>query len=443
MGLCQIKVRPMATPQQARSSSFSPYYRDLASELMEHTWVAVLYAVGCVIFSYLLGFFSSPSAIFIAAEIPTVCIATAVLREDERLSVRVPLVWCLTAIFSWGIEMSSTESNLYNEIAVSALVILFGYWLGRAVIGSIAEFKKDSLHESLAYIIANLASVWGATLIIARLAALIIHPILISIIEPTQVGTVLLTVLRMAQAISLWNWLPLGVFLFGIALFAAIRFQDDPYKPRTYAEVLPTKLPPVMNELAAMVRLPAWLCIVILGFVVHFVQQAWISFRDFLSVWVGRMILILLSLVFPTALITLAHFIFLWASQGISEYLSGKVESAGDRIFLIVGVHCFTLVALCLYVVAVVALALEIMPVPVKQVLGMIKSFVFQTGFPAANAVGRSFSLFGILFIAIPIGSLLPGSHGFGAFSITYAGIVFGAAIYLASKSKKVSDGAR
>jgi len=418
----------------------APYYRDLVSELTGHSWIGVIYAVGSIVFLYLLGFNSKPNALFVAAEIPAACIVTAVLRHDPRLRIRVPLIWCLTAAFVWALPKSVPEMASFkwpNEIAALSLALLFGYWLVRAIRGSIVESKEGHRESSAAAIVANLASIWGATLIVVHLASLFITPYLIPIIEPTTVGRPLVQISAIARRISLWNWLPPGLLLFGLVFFAALRFKDDPYRPRNYQEVLTLNLPPVLNELVAALRLPVWLCVVVLGFVIHFVKQVWLSFVDFFDEWLGRTSLIFLALVVPTVLICLAHYTILKSAEAIAGYLSGEVAARTAKIVLLLTVHIYILAGMCLYLIAAVACALEIVRLPLRQVGKTVKGFIVHTGLPAGNAVGRSFSLYGILFLAVPIASILPGGPGIGLFSIVYGAILLLAAFIVVSLKVK------
>src|SRR5579872_3589580 len=244
-------------------------YHDLATGLMKHTWIAILYAFGCLIGVYILGITANASIIFLAVQIPTVGITTAVLRDNKRLRWRVPLVWTITAMFVWGYSQSSptaTSQGSSNEVAACSLFALIGLWFVRGVNGSINEFKNNR-QSPLAVSIGNTLSAWGATLQVAFLSLILIKAALIPFLKSTIVGVPLMTLLAAITLTSPVSWFPLGLLLIGLTLFAAVRFKDDPYLPKGYADVLPLKLPPLINELFSALRLPTWLCTVIFGFV--------------------------------------------------------------------------------------------------------------------------------------------------------------------------------
>lgn len=234
---------------------------------------------------------------------------------------------------------------------------------------------------------------------------------------------------------SPWSWFPMGILLFGLVLQAALLFKTDPYVPKNFEDVLAGEVPLLLAPVIAVLRLPTWLCVVLAGFISHFVRLLWESFGVFLDRWVGRLVLILLGLLLPTLLLAVAHWAVLAAMSYVTIYLSPNGDTLGNTVLTLVMVHVLALVSMCLFITAPVPLTLEIMPTPIRKIPALIESFLEADGKPAANSVGRTFSLYGSLVLAVPLAALLPGGSSLGAFSFTYIFIIVVAlGIYLFNK---------
>ena len=396
-------------------------YPDLATNLMRHAWVVLLYAVACIVIVYLLGVWGNRFALFFAAELPMLLVTAAVLRPNDSLRIRVPWNWILTATIALAYA-DAVRPEPYSwscEVVAIATSVLILYWFIRAILGSSVELRHRG-QSSFAEGIAGVISVWGATLQIAVLASLAMKPFLMPVLASSVSGKPLLAALRQLKLFSPWSWFPVGLLFLGLGLYASLRFQSDPYTPKNFGEVLKVKLPELLDLLFNALRLPTWVMVVIFGFLVHFVKQLWLSFRQFIEYWMGRFVLILCALVAPTALIMAAHFSVIAVSAQIEAYLPNPPADLSATVVTVLQVHALILLSLCLYIVSTIPLALPIEPVSITKVSQMIRSFSRSDGYPAANAVGRAYSLFGLLIIAVPIASLVPGAPRIGAFALAY-----------------------
>ena len=218
---------------------------------------------------YGLGQWVSATLLFLAAEIPMFALTSWIVRSNPRLRYCGPFLWALTVTLVWSYHWSK-ESRPNDFVAISFGVLL-AYFLERAVMGSAEEFASHRHDESLATLLAALLSAWGATLQVVVLFSFLITPILKPVIEATWLGGILLEMLQAFRRTSPWSLLPSGLLLLGLCLYAAARLQTDPYHVVNYSEVLVTERSAVMSVFLMGLRLPTWVCVVVGGFVLHFV----------------------------------------------------------------------------------------------------------------------------------------------------------------------------
>jgi hypothetical protein len=91
-------------------------------------------------------------------------------------------------------------------------------------------------------------------------------------------------------------------------------------------------------------------------------------------------------------------------------------------VFLVA--HLLILWALFMYVVSLAPLGIDVFPVSARKAISYVSEYLHEEGFVVAEAVGKAFALYGIIFIAVPVAALLPGGGGWGIFSLCYLGII-------------------
>jgi hypothetical protein len=413
-------------------------YRDLPAALTRHSWLALCYALVLVLVIYGLGRWLSASLLFLFFQLPTLAAAIYVTSGDPYLRFRLPLLWILTAVITWSY---STAKSLRGvawpvEILSAGIVLLVAYWLINAVRKSKAEFreKKEGANSTSAF--AWLFSAWGATLQIVFLALLPLKHFLQAMLSRSIVGVYLIQALEMIRLTSPMMWLPSGLLVMGLIFFAVLRFADYPYHAVDYKTVLPSKLPPGLNEVLAAIRVPVWLVVVIIGFLIHFVMLLRQVLIDFGDEWLGRFLLVLSALAFPVAILVFGHTSFFWATEQIHANLSGSAGSFWLSLLLLLTIHLLVLLGLFLYVVASAPLGMNVFPISTSWVGFYIKGYLRNEGFPAAQAIGKAFALYGIVFLAIPLATLLPGGSSWGIFSSTYTLMIIGVSVGYVLKEK-------
>ena len=160
-------------------------YPDVAASLTSHTWLVLLYAVGCALAVYVVQWWATPEVLFWALQLPTLAMTTAVVRTNKVLRWRVPGTWLVTAFLAWGYSryrpFPEQDGGWPAEIVSVTVIVILVHWLARAVDASITEFRENHrLNErgSLAPAVADLFSVWGATLMIAAVGSSIVRAFL-------------------------------------------------------------------------------------------------------------------------------------------------------------------------------------------------------------------------------------------------------------------------
>lgn len=268
--------------------------------------------------------------------------------------------------------------------------------------------------------VADLLSVWGATLQVVLLITIAVKPILPEVLFKAPPGVLVADVLLLLSLTSPWAWLPIGPFLFGLVLCASLRIRYDPYSAPDYARVLPIDVPTVFIPLVHTIRLPVWIAIVIGGFVAHFGKHIWMSICSFADRWLGRLVLMMAGLVLPTVSISAGHFMILIAMDLVKDHVMNIRGDLKGDIGDFLAIHVSILFGLCLYFVGVIPLALEVKPIDIRNVFGLMGNTATHVGLPAAFALGKSFAPYGFMVIAVPVGALIPGGARPGLFSAIY-----------------------
>jgi hypothetical protein len=411
-------------------------YRDLPAALTRHSSLALTYALLSVTLIYTLGIWPSPSLLFFAFIAPTMIAVIYVLGSSRALRLRLMIIWLSTTLIAWASRIDQTPwtANLLS-VAMTGLLI---YWLVLAVDASVADFGNQFRDQNGIAAVAWLLSTWGATLQLAFIALLIVRYLLGDQLSHSSIGSRLIGVLRLVRLTSPVTWLPSGILIVGIIFFAVSRFADLPYEATDFKNVLPAKLPPVVSEIVAAIRIPLWLVVVIIGFLGHFVTLLWQSLLEFGDKWLGRFALVCIALVTPVILLVVGHLSFLRAMSIVSINLSHGSGGLWAAAAMIMAVHSLILLALFLYVLATASPGLDILPIPIRMVPSVLIDYLVREGFPAAQATGKAFALYGIVFLAVPLASLLPGGAGWGTFSSCYTVLVIlVASFYLSGRARK------
>ncbi len=404
-----------------RNSVMTARFPDLAAWLTSQTPIALIYSIGCILIVYAVNHWANEVVLFLITELPTLLAMAYVVSASHSLRFRVPFLQFLSAVFMWTYAGSTAESGGWAAVISSVcLLAFFGYCITRAVTGSMQEFRENVSTEPVTPALALLFTAWGATAQVVMIVLALVKTVL-PVPDQSIAGLAVRGLLSVSPAHSLLSIVPIGLLVLGLLLYTALRFKDEPYDPPDYATVAKLRVHPVVDPILAAVCIPVWVAVVILGFVFQFFTHLWSSIRDFFVGWFGRLMLILVGLVFPVATMLIGHQCLRAAMRSVMEVVSLSGESNQVGQFVII--HSFALLALSLYVVAVAPMSVEVVQEPPLAAIGRIAQSLREEGFPASNAVGRAFALYGVVFLAVPTANLLPGSKGFGFFSIVYSAV--------------------
>lgn len=429
-GIVAIEVKEKkakAKPKKNNALTHPKTYRDLLYRLTQHAWVAFAFVIVLILFTYVVGLWRSPSLFFLAVELPVIVAVSYVLSGNPRLRLVAPFLWIVTALMALGYF---APTDLFSQDAVvellpACLLLLFCFWLVRAVHGTKREFTEAWANRTLPEAVADIITLWGATLQISLILLAAAETVFQAQVARAVLGVYLLEVLRLIRLASPIAWTPLGLVLLGLTLYSLIRFSRNPYVARDYREILPFDNEiPVLSELIAAVRLPIWLVVVIIGFVKHFVALTWESLKDFAQLWLGRLVLIGVGLVLPTATLVLGHAAIFRALSRVGLYLADQDRWWLGTALTVILVHSLFLLGLALFVACVAPMAVRIQAISLGETIETLRVYFLEEGLPAAQAVGKAFVLFGLVIIAVPMAALLPGGASWGAFSALYAAIV-------------------
>lgn len=399
-------------------------FPDLATDLMQHTWLALLYTVLCVAVIYTLGRLATSLSIFVAIQVPTVAAVSAATFRSRHAFPRVPFVWLVTAVLILTFFSEVGDRSWTPAAFAVAAATLVAYSVWRAILGTGREYgqRKDAL--GLPATIAVLIASWGATVQIAVLASLSIRGEMLDLLCATGIGNLLIESLTLITLTSPTAWFPSGIILLGVITLVAIRFAADPYRPRDFDEILSEPSSDAVAVLFNILRFPTWMVMIILGFLAHFAKHLWLALGFFMNDYLGRFLFLIFTIVLPILGLSLSHWCCWIVADTVRDYLGTANHSIPATVAVFLAIHTFALTALSLYAVSAGPLLMRIEPGFLKLAAHAVLAYASHEVLLAANAIGRVFSLFGILFVALPVAALLPGSPRFGPFSITYSVIV-------------------
>jgi hypothetical protein len=297
------------------------------------------------------------------------------------------------------------------------------YWLAQAIRASSTEYRDKKRSENTVAAIGWLLSAWGITLQLTFVALFPIKRLYGDAFGGSLLGSQLTHMLEAVRLTSPFAWFPAGIFVIGLTFFVVLRFADFPYHPPDFDEIFAGLYRPIVNEVVAAIRIPIWLIAIIIGFLVHFVGLLVQSFLEFTDKWLGRLLLAVTAIVLPTVALLIGHGAFFQAMVRISQNLAGD-SPLGKSIWLFLSVHFLVLFGLLLYVIAAAPIGLEVLSAPIREAPHYIRQHFLAEGYFAAQATGKAFALYGIIFLAVPLACLLPGGTTWGIFSTAYASTV-------------------
>lgn len=398
-------------------------YLDLLARLTENAWLAFALVVAFILAAYAMGLWRSEVGLLLAVEVPLIASVAWVLSANKAFRFTAPFLWAVTLCLALGYLMpvGLLRPEISRHLLPIGLIAVFVHWLLKAFFGTRREFTERRMRESVAEAAAFVVTVWGATLQLSLILLVPMRTLLRDELSTSWLGNVLRSTLEAVQLSSPTAWVPVGFIFLGGALFAMARFSNQPYHPVDYDEVLGwSDAPHFVAPLVAVVRLPAWLTVVILGFVSHFVRLAWESMADFFRGWLGRLVLVGCGLVVPVVALLGGHIAVIEAMRLVGEHLATAEPHWGSSGLTFLGVHVWLITGLALYVVAVAPMTLPISPMSIQDAFVLVRRHFDDEGYPAAEAVGKAFVMFGLVIVAVPIASLLPGMRR-GVFSLFYA----------------------
>jgi hypothetical protein len=116
----------------------------------------------------------------------------------------------------------------------------------------------------------------------------------------------------------------------------------------------------------------------------------------------------------------------LYVSTGICSRLTASTDGWWTDAWTIGWIHLLALIALCLYSLGSACMAITVGSCRLASALEQIRDECGTKVWPAAEAIGKAFCLYGILVIAVPLASLMPGSPSLGHISWLYLALVVG-----------------
>lgn len=397
--------------------------------------MAITYLVLSLIFLYLLSFIKNVGILFALIEIPTLLACYYVIIPNKNISYRLPINWVGTAIIAYlffltssytGYSKSITLGNLLGVIAWCFLI----YWFISSFRWSIdaLEKNKESYKKfEFLKLFSIIITIWGATLQIS----FILIPAFItnfnSVTYNASIANSFIKTFYIIENVSLLRFLPIIIFLLGILLLTSFKFQDHPFKPKSMDEVLKINRNSLLYSFSLAIRLPIWLIILIIGFVIHFSKLFIGTIVKFFSFYSARFLFITIGLIFAPIILYISHSIVLYTINYLSYYFYSNIYSTWYSIKLFFMINLYFIVSLSLYVISIPPLSLRYRGEQIfyfKEFIGSIKYQLITLGKPASTAVGQTFSLYGIIIFLIPVIALLPGSPDFGVFCTLYSIIV-------------------
>lgn len=411
-------------------------YRDLPTELTRHTWVLLVYAVIVFILVYILGQYPTPLLFFVVTQVPVLLMATYVVFPNRQLSFRLPFFWITAGVIVTGLVLSGEVPIIgdfnasvlqeyrgpgrdrWSAIAVAGGVwALALFWVSSTIVGLVGA-RKDIARTRVAG--GWIASIGAAGVALSFLISTVAWAFG-DLIGDVPFGVVLVQVGSMWLALWPLRSLLIALILVGLFLDAAALFAGDPYSPPTPEDVMPLSGSGWVDALLLFARWPLWILVIILGFLVAFIQHLLTSSAVTLERWAAQLYYGLLSLVGGPLVFGIGHWIAWTAILLAYSHVQGLRPGAWEALAVFAGVHMTALLALSIYAAAPVLIGMRwTSGVVLRDLIADTKAGFSSVGKPAAVSVGRAFSMVGVVVVAVPLASLLPGNPKFGAFSWLY-----------------------
>ncbi len=430
---------PVAAPKrialedyESVPAPFTGAFHSPLNKLIGDTWLALGYVVVTVAITTLLTNFVKTTALFVALQIPLIILCTYVVSPDPNVARRLPFNWSVTAVLAllvYLLQTATKQSAIYAFNGAAGLVawVLVVYWIVSAVRWSvkIAHEQKAKLARGQALeLFALLCATWGAVFEIASLLVWIILSLWSDLARTVPSVHALFSAITLMKTLPVLRFLPLEIVAASLLVLTALRMKDDHYVPRSLDEFLPVREDSFFAPFVLAFRIPVWIMVVIIEFVIHFSRLAREALVDFARHFVGRLDFILLSFALAPLLFYIGHTLMLNALHLASAYYhaSGLGFLEGLKYFFVI--NLMLLAALCFYVLAVPPLAARLRRVPPENFSRAVHRELVVQGKAYVLALGHTFSLLGVLPFVIPVVSILPGGPSFGMFSLLYSIIV-------------------
>jgi hypothetical protein len=213
-------------------------------------------------------------------------------------------------------------------------------------------------------------------------------------------------------------------------------FGERPYSPPTPNEVMPVMGTSLFYLGVLIFRWPAWICIVIGGFLYTYVTYLLMVGAEALDRWLAQAYYAIFSLFGGALILALGHWLTFASTALIVQHLLGSVTITTE-VEHFISVHTSAVAALSLYAAAPALIGMRWeRGTSISRLISQTANGFSEFGKPVAVSVGRAFSMLGIIFIAAPIAALLPLGPHFGAFSIAYVALMAIGIPYLRSHTR-------
>ena len=421
--------------------AFAGAFHSPLAKLRGDVWWAVWYVLATLALVTLLLRAVNPTVLFIALQIPLVALCSYVVAPDANVARRLPLSWLITALLALFVyQLPRVQANsvyeVLNNVAGFMAGLLMLYWLVNAGMWSVNLMRqqKDKLDflQGLE-LVALLAATWGAVFEIASLLVWIVLGLWRELAAQAPSVHGLFQAVSLMKTLPALRFLPLEIVLVSLLVLTALRMRDDHYEPRSLDEFLPIREESFFAPFVMAVRIPVWIVVVIIEFSVHFARLAREAAIDFARKFAARLGFVMISFALAPLLFYFGHTLMLQAlDSGGLYFASFADERIADPTFLqgmgqFFLVNVMILLALCCYALAVPLLAARYRRVLGQNFVPALQQELIVQGKPYVLALGKTFSLLGVLPFAIPVVSFLPDNVSPGVFSFFYALMVLAA----------------
>lgn len=414
---------------------FEGEYRELLSKLWDNTWLGVVYVVASVSIIYSMSLLNKPFLMEYFAEIPLFVICYYILSPNKRLTQRLFWNWVLTTILAGLIYAysNSLAEKIFLGNAIGIVIWCFIlYWLLVAFTWSV-RIRRENLDKSsrsyLIEFIAVILTTWGATLQIAFCLTLIVIPFFENMKINSSIFSSIDQTARAIRMFSIFKIFPISILLLGILIKVALRFKQDKYRTKSISDLFPEKGKGIIGVIINALQIPAWMVYLIGSFINHFSKLLVLETFDFLRFWVARMIYLILGVLLPPLLLYCGHNLLYHTFDLLSIYLMGKAGIV-ESIIMFFKINALVIIVLLIYYISIPLLSIKYRGVVISEIFDALHHEIFVIGKKAADAVGQTFSLVGVIVFAVPVAVLLPGGQKFGTFSVIYSIIILPFILY-------------